>query len=56
MHNICLLPSDGIGPEVIACAEQALRLDSPPTNDSERHYLIRLSKKSISLPPPCLVL
>lgn len=24
MHQICLLPGDGIGPEVIACAEQVL--------------------------------
>jgi homoisocitrate dehydrogenase len=24
-HRICLLPGDGIGPEVIACAEQVLR-------------------------------
>jgi len=23
-HRICLLPGDGIGPEVIACAEQVL--------------------------------
>src|ERR1044071_7148867 len=25
MYKICLLPGDGIGPEVIACAEQVLR-------------------------------
>ena len=24
-HRICLLPGDGIGPEVIDCAEQVLR-------------------------------
>jgi len=53
-HRICLLSGDGIGPEVIDCAEQVLR--SLPLSDLVHRCLIPPWRKSASLPPPYLVL
>ncbi len=57
-YRICLLRGDGIGPEVIGCAEQVLRScrwiwnsfesksDIPLTSDSVRLFLTPPWKKS----------